>query len=174
MAPKFTQTQIAQHVLKIKEIVKSMKAKNTLPNFTAVRPEDVEKKLARVNSPVIIAQSWNNTVQGGSVPYVLGIYNPDPTPADPLFAHVWVGSGNADPTVGTFLSNVDVRFPRLTEPGFPGLTIAPSSATTLTFDLAVPTTVEKTHYLGNSCLMQVNWHDAGTYLDRGVFPFGVS
>ena len=48
------------------------------------------------------------------VNYNLGIWNPDPVQATSLFAHVWVGSGNIDPTVGTFLLNVDQRFPRRT------------------------------------------------------------
>jgi hypothetical protein len=46
----------------------------------------------------------------------VGIRNPDPSQAIWLFAHAWVGSGNVDPAVGTFLLNVDTRFPRLTEP----------------------------------------------------------
>ncbi len=45
--------------------------------------------------------------------FSLGIYNPDPIQAIWLYAHVWVGSGNVDPVVGTFLGTVDPRFPRL-------------------------------------------------------------
>jgi hypothetical protein len=114
------------------------------------------------------------TNPGGTVNYNLGIWNPDPTQAIWLFAHVWVGSGNVDPTPGTFLLNVDPRFPRLTEPAFDGLTIASNASATLSFALKVPNTVEKTNYLGNSCLIGVNWHDVGRYLDRGVFVFAVN
>jgi hypothetical protein len=71
-----------------------------------------------------------------------------------LFAHVWVGSGNVDPTVGTFLLNVDTRFPRLTEPAFTGLALAAGEMAMLNFTIKVPSTVEKkTNYIGNSCLM---------------------
>jgi hypothetical protein len=84
------------------------------------------------------------------------------------------GSGNVDPVTGTFLLNVDTRFPRLTQPIFDGLTLASGASGTLSFALKVPATVEKTNYLGNSCLMRFNWHDIGTYLDRGVFVFGVT
>ena len=145
--------------------------------FTAVTSEDVERKLNRTNSPMIVSQtgSWTGaTPLGGTFTYNLGLYNPDPTQALGLFAHVWVGSGNVDPTIGTFLLNVDTRFPRLTLPGFAGLTLPAGGSTVLTFSMKVPSTVEKTNYLGNSCLMRFNWHDVGTYLDRGVFVFTVS
>ena len=143
-------------------------------HFTAVTPEEIEKKLKRARSPMIVSQGWGSTTPGGTVNYSLGIYNPDPTQAVWLFAHVWVGSGNVDPTVGTFLLNVDARFPRLTQPTFAGLTLAPGASATLSFALKVPSTIEKTNYLGNSCLMQFNWHDIGKYLDRGIFVFAVS
>jgi hypothetical protein len=41
---------------------------------------------------------------GGTVNLNVGVYNLDPTHAIWLFAHVWVGSSNYDPTVGTFRS----------------------------------------------------------------------
>jgi hypothetical protein len=104
----------------------------------------------------------------------MGVYNPDPIQAIWLFAHVWVGSGNIDRTVGTFLLNVDARFPRLTEPVFDGLTLAAGAFAILNFTIKVPSTVEDTNYLGNCCLMQFNWHDIGRYFDRGVFVFAVS
>jgi hypothetical protein len=64
--------------------------------------------------------------------------------------------------------------PHLTQPAFPGLTLAAGASATLSFALNVPTAVEKTNYLGNSCLMLFNWHDVGAYLDRGIFVFAVS
>ena len=60
---------------------------------------------------MIISQGWSGTAPGGTVNYNLGVYNPDPIQAIWLFAHVWVGSGNIDRTVGTFLLNVDAPFP---------------------------------------------------------------
>ncbi len=80
-------------------------------NFTSVTPEDVARKLERVNSPFIVSQGWNGTTPGGTINFSLGIYNPDPVQAIWLYAHVWVGSGNVDPVVGTFLNNVDARSP---------------------------------------------------------------
>jgi len=175
---KFTPAQIKGHIKKIQDVVEEhRRLVKKGEKFTAVTPEDVERKLNRTNSPMIVSQSgsWTgSTPLGGTFTYNLGLYNPDPTQALWLFAHVWVGSGNVDPTIGTFLLNVDTRFPRLTVPGFAGLTLPAGGSTVLNFSMKVPSTVEKTNYLGNSCLMRFNWHDVGTYLDRGVFVFTVS
>ena len=173
---KWTSAQIKKHVQKIQEVIEQQKRLvKKGESFTAVTPEDIERKLQRTNSPMIVSQSWgSSTPRGGTFTYNLGIFNPDPTDAFWLFAHVWVGSGNVDPTLGTFLLNVDTRFPRLTEPAFDGLLLAAGASTVLSFTMQVPSKVEKTNYLGNSCLMQVNWHDVGTYLDRGVFVFNVT
>ena len=53
--------------------------------------------------------------------------------AESLYVHVWVGSGNVDPVVGTFLLNVDTHFPRLTQPKTFGLQLASVAGTLLTF-----------------------------------------
>ena len=171
---KFTTAQIKEHIRNIQKATEKHKREYKSDHFTAVTPEEIEKKLKRVNSPMIISQGWSGTTPGGTFDYNLGIFNPDPTQANWLFAHVWIGSGNIDPTVGTFLSNVDTRFPRLTEPEAFGLSLAAGASATLSFTIKAPTTVEKTNYLGNSCLMQFNWLDIGTYRDRGVFVFPVS
>ena len=170
---ELTEVQIKEHIQRIEKAVEKNKTENTGEHFTSVTPDEIKSKLRRVNSPMIVSQGWGAAAPGGTVNYNLGIYNPDPTQAIWLFAHVWVGSGNVDPTVGTFLLNVDTRFPRLTQPAFSGLTLAAGASATLSFALEIPTTVEKTNYLGNSCLMQFSWHDVGAYLDRGIFVFRV-
>ncbi len=175
---EWTKAEIEEHIKKIQKVIEEQKRLvKKGESFTAITPEDIKMKLKRVFSPMIVSQtgSWTSpTVPGGTITYNVGLYNPDPTQAIWLFAHVWVGSGNVDPTVGTFLLNVDTRFPRLTQPGFAGLTLAAGASTVLSFTLKVPSTVEKTNYLGNCCLMQFNWHDIGKYLDRGVFVFTVA
>lgn len=170
---KFSAAQIKEHIQRIEKVVETNRAENAGEHFTSVTPEEIERKLKRVNSPMIVSQGWGSVAPGGTVNYNLGIYNPDPTSAVCLFAHVWVGSGNVDPTVGTFLQNVDARFPRLTQPAFSGLTLSAGNSANLSFSLMIPATVERTNYLGNSCLMQFNWHDVGMYLDRGIFVFRV-
>ena len=172
---KWTATEIKKHIKRIQGVIKQQeRLVKKGENFTSVTPEEIKKKLKRVQSPMIVSQGWNSTQPGGTINYNLGIYNPDATRVIWMFAHVWVGSGNVDPTVGTFLLNVDTRFPRLTQPTPFGLTLAAGASAMLSFALKVPTTVEKTNYLGNSCLMQFNWHDVGTYFDRGIFVFEVS
>lgn len=171
---KWTAAQIKKEIKKIEAAIQAHKQESKGEHFTAVTPAEIEKKLKRVNSPMIVSQGWNSATPGGTVNYSLGIYNPDPTTVFWLFAHAWVGSGNVDPDTGTFLLNVDERFPRLTQPPFSGLTLAAGASSVLSFALKVPATAEKTNYLGNSCLMRFNWHDIGTYLDRGVFVFAVT
>ena len=163
-----------EKIKKIQMAVDRAKKENKEKHFTSLTPKEIEKKLKRVKSPMIYFQSWGSTTPGGSFNYNLGIYNPDPNQEIWMFAHVWVGSGNVDPVEGTFLNNVDTRFPRLTLPDFAGLTLAPGASTTLSFTINVPSTVETTNYLGNSCLMRFNWHDVGDYLDRSVFVFDVT
>jgi hypothetical protein len=68
------------------------------------------------------------------------------------FVLIWVGTGNADPIVGTFLLNVDTRFPRLMQPI---LSLTSGSYATLNFSLKIPATVEKgQNFMGQSCLMR--------------------
>ncbi len=172
---KWSSAEVADHIKKIQEVVRKQKQENKLENFTSVSEEELERKFNRANSPMIVSQGWNGGINpGGTVNYNLGIYNPDPSQAIWMFAHVWVGSGNVVSGTGQFLGNIDTRFPRLTEPDFSGLSLGAGASTTLSFSLDVPNSVELTNYLGNSCLMQFNWHDVGTYLDRGVFVFRVS
>ena len=171
---KLTAAEIKAQVERVQKVIEKNKSEHKAEHFTGLTAEEIERKLKRVKSPMIVSQGWNSTTPGGTVNYNLGVYNPDPTQAIWLFAHVWVGSGNVDPVAGTFLLNVDTRFPRLTHPAFSGLTLAAGASATLSYALKVPSTVEKTNYLGNSCLMRFNWHDVGDYLDRGVFVFAVS
>ncbi len=170
----FSAHEIKEHTERINHAIEQHRREHKFEHFTAISPEEIERKLKRVNSPMIVSQGWGSAPLGGTVNYSLGIYNPDPTQAIWLFVHVFVGSGNVDPSTGTFLLNVDSRFPRLTEPAFAGFTLNANASTTLNFTLKVPTNVEKTNYMGNSCLMQLNWHDIGKYLDRGVFIFAIS
>jgi hypothetical protein len=171
---KWTAAQIKEHTKNIEKAVQKFKRGNKKKNFTAITPKEIERKLKRLNSPMIIFQAWTDAVAaGGTVDYEVGVFNPDPTQSTSLFVHVWVGSGNVDLNVGTFLSNVDTRFPRLTQPDFAGLTLASGASATLSFGLKVPTGIEKTEYIGNSCLMMLSWHDVGMYLDRGAFVFTI-
>jgi hypothetical protein len=174
--PKFTDEDIKKHIAKIQELTKEAE-KQQKPNHhvTVVTPEEIDRKLRRVNSPMIVSQGWTSSAPaGGVINYSVGLYNPDPTQAIWLFGHVFIGSGNPDPVTGTFLLNVDDRFPRLTQPDFAGLNIPAGGSASLSYSIVIPANVQKTNYLGNTALMQFNWHDIGTLLDRSVFVFKVT
>jgi hypothetical protein len=102
------------------------------------------------------------------------IHNPDPGGWIWLFAHVFVGPANPITVVGEALRAVDTRFPRLTLPNFPGLSIGPSESHSLTYSVSVPGSIEPSNYQGNTFLYQADWHDVGSYFDRSTFVFKVN
>ena len=113
---KLTAAQIKEQTKKVRSAIAKHKRENKEENFTSLSDDEVVAKLKRVKSPMIVSQGWGGTTPGGTFNYSIGLLNPDPTATFSRDVHVWVGSGNADPTVGTFLLNVDPRFPRLTQP----------------------------------------------------------
>lgn len=172
---KFTEAQKAKIIKTVKEeIEKHKKSVKKGDNFTSLSDDELRDKLDRVNSPMIVAQSWGNTTPGGTFTYNVTINNPDPVTRSGLYAHVFVGSGNTISDTGTFLLNVDARFPRLTQPPFFGLSLAPGASATLSFSIKVPSTIELSNYIGNTALLMLSSHDIGTYYDRGCFPFKVA
>lgn len=178
MAEEPTTVEINEKIKRVEEAIEKHKRENKKEYFVALTGKQIENKLKRAKSPMIVSQSWTTAQLGGRLLYDVNIHNPDPTSAHLLYAHVWVGSGNVDPNVGSFLRNVDTRFPRLTGPPFSqaswGLSLEPDSSAYIDFELRIPGTVEVTNYLGNTCLMQLPLMEDGTYLDRSVFVFSVS
>lgn len=147
--------------------------------FTSVTPEQLENKLQRAQSPMIVWQSWNNTAPpGGAISYSVGVTNPDPVSWSNLAVELSVGDRNPIANNDVFLSDRDTRFPSLAQPPTLGFTLgpagSPNASTSFNFSLNIPNGVEKTGYFGNSVLQQLNFHDVGKYLDRGVFFFGVA
>lgn len=125
--------------------------------------------------PMIMWQGWSGgTAPGGSIQYSFGILNPSATDEVCLFAHAFVGPANFVSDPGAAVQAVDPRFPRLSEPAFPGLMLAAGATASLSFDLRVPSEIEPSNYLGNTLLFRADWHDVGVYLDRGFWPFAVS
>jgi hypothetical protein len=174
--PQLTKKQKETHLKKVlEEIEKQRKSVKKGDNFIAPTEEQVRKKLERVNSPFITLQAWSPTTPGGTFNYQIGITNPDAFTQHSMFVHVFVGPGNLVSGLGDFLLNVDQRFPRLTQPDPFGLSLASGALTTLNFSIKVPSTVEHpTNYIGNAVLLQLNWFDVGTVLDRSVFVFKVN
>ena len=81
-----------------------------------------------------------------------------------------------DPVVGTFLLNVDTRFPRLTEPqyGLAGELDPSPPVHNLSLPVKVPNGVQKTNYLLNVCLMRLGFFDVGVVLDHSNVAFRVT
>jgi hypothetical protein len=123
---------------------------------------------------MIVWQAWlGSTSPGATLSYSFGIYNPSSVQHSWLFAHAFVGPANFVWNPADAIRVVDPRFPRLSEPAFPGLDIGAGTTTSLQFDLDVPTAIERSTYLGNTFLFRAEWHDIGAYIDRGFWPFTI-
>src|SRR5262245_13956858 len=143
--------------------------------FTSITREEFEAKMKRVNSPMIVFQSWNNTSPpGGTINYSIGILNPDPIQWSNLAVSVSIGNRNPIASNDEFLTAFDARFPTYAKPATLGFSLAPGASTTQTFQIKIPAGIEKTGYFGNSALLQISFHDVGKHLDRGCFFFEVA
>ena len=174
---KLTAAKIKEQIKKIQQAIEEEKSRYQDQNLTfiALKPKDIETKLKRMKSPFLIYHAWTGSVPaGGTVSNNVGVWNPDPTQVFGVFAHSWVGSGDVDPVVGTFLLNVDTRFPRLTEPQYPGLLDPSPPVHDFSLPLKVPNGVQKTNYLVNVCLMRLGFLDVGVFLDRSGVAFRVT
>ena len=142
--------------------------------FTAVSKEEFERKLKRVESPIIIWESWTNTAPpGGTIKYTVGVENPDPVDWQNLVVSVSIGNRNAIVDNDQFQTTFDARFPTYAQPAPVGFTLAAGASTSQSFAVAIPGGIERTGYFGNAVLLQMSFHDVGKYLDRGVFFFEV-
>jgi hypothetical protein len=172
---KLTLAEVAKHLENIQAAVEEHRREEEFEHFQSIAPEDLEAKLKRANSPMIISQGWSSTTPGGSVNYSVQIYNPDPVTAFALYVHIFVGLGNVVSDAGLFLLNVDERFPQLTEPAAFGLTIASGASANVSFTINVPGTIDKSKYVGNTAVLQFSpFNDIGAYIDRSVWVFTVS
>ena len=144
-------------------------------HFTALTDDQIREKLRRTNSPMFIGEGWSGSAPvGGTISYNVTITNPDPVSRDSMYVHVFIGPANTASDVGSALRIVDARFPRLSQPGFFGLTLAPSASQSLSFSIKVPAGVEPSNYMGNAFLLQLNSFDVGVYFDRASFVFQVT
>jgi hypothetical protein len=166
-------TSPKEHIRKIEKAVEKHKRKYETDQYTSFRPDEIERMLSLSNNPWIIGYGFNTSTPGGTLPLSVGIYNPGALNGTNLYIHVWIGSGIVDPTGDTFLLNVDTRFPRLTEPGFPGLIVNSLSTADINLTLDIPATIEKTKYLLNICLMKISWRERIIF-DRGIQVIEVS
>lgn len=167
--------RMVEQILKLIEEAKERSKERGEDNFQALTECEIMEKLNSVNTPFLYYQAWSSaTSPGGSINYNTGVYNPDPVNRIWMYAHAFVGPANMVTDTGIALLNVDARFPRLTQPSFPGLTLAPGGSSTLSFTLNVPGSIEPSNYLGNTFLFHGEYHGIGTYYARGFWPFRVN
>src|SRR4030095_2581821 len=175
---KSTTTQLRAHTKAILESIDKEKdvSRKSGQNFISTTSDDIEKRVKAATSPFLSMYGWTKeAAPGGRIELRVFVWNSESKPTPDVYVHVWVGSGNIDPVVGTFLLNVDPRFPRLTRPEPPGLVagdphefpLSPGLKR-LNFSLTLPSALEDSVYLGNICLMQLASYGVGRYLGRGV------
>jgi hypothetical protein len=172
----FSPSEVKKHTVAIQAAVAKHRGERKYEHFQEIDPEDIVKKLQRVNSPMITSQGWGSVAAGGTMTYSVGIFNPDPVPFSSLYVHVFFGSGNPVAGAGEFLLNVDQRLPRVTEPAAFGFTLAATpSSTSILVPVKVPAGLDKGKYIGNAALLQFSpFNDVGKLLDRAVFVMTVT
>lgn len=154
--------------------------------FASLSLDEAKARLSSSADPFFGGFGWSLSAPPGGV--IIGRVSvnfpqPEAIPAESnIYVHVWIGSGNVDPDIGSFLMNVDPRFPRLAEPKVPGLRPGISQVpeipvfgdrSLLAFELQVPFNIEPSVYLGNMCLMRRSSFSVGEVLGRASFAFRV-
>jgi hypothetical protein len=147
-------------------------------NFAAPTTEQILDRLQSAHSPFFSWVGWGVPSPSPGTFYLeTGIFNPDPVGQDALFVHVFIGPASLVADAGQALALVDARFPRLTEPGWPGLALNPSGSAQLDFTIEIPASIEPSNYLVNAFLFQtpVFYGSGGPPpLDHLMVPFGVA
>lgn len=142
--------------------------------FTGLTKEEFEKKMKRVESPMIVGQGWSGSAApGGTISYSVSVLNPDSFGWVWLAVSVSIGNRNAIVSNDEFMTTFDARFPTYAKPAPVGFSLAAGASTSQAFSIKIPVGIEKAGYFANACLLQLNWHDVGKYLDRGVCFFDV-
>jgi hypothetical protein len=173
-------TNRKEHIRNIEKAIERLKreSKKHGRHFTSVTPDRIER-MYNASNPSVLGWSITNSTPGGTVDYVLNVYNSGPFQAMWLYAHIWVGFRLVNPADGTFLVNdVDTRFPRLTGPGGrggQGLTVDPGAQGDIPFTLGVPNTVERGMYCLYACLtMLTNSRADWLLVDRHKVLFEIA
>jgi hypothetical protein len=148
-------------------------------NFAAPTRDQILDRLQSAHSPFFIGVGWGfPTPSPGTFYLETDIFNPDPVDQDALFVHVFIGPAGLVADAGQALALVDARFPRLTEPGWPGLALNPSGSAQLEFHIEIPAGIEPSNYLVNAFLFQTPLFYHGSSgsppLDHLMVPFGVT
>lgn len=140
-------------------------------SFSRLTEEQLVKKLRgeTANSPFITGQGWTSgTTPGNAASYSVSVYNPDPTGYYPIFVSIFFGLFNFLPNedIGEGIAGYLPAWPYMsTEP----FNLASATSANKTFQYVTPSTAPRTTYTGNAILWRGEYHDIGTYYDRGLF-----
>jgi hypothetical protein len=146
------------------EVLRDQATKRGLA-FSSPTTEQLEKKLKSSQTPFINGMSWvSRAPAASSFFYDIYVYNPDPNPYYNLFAYFFFGPANMVSDVGTALLSVDQRLYRAFK-RFPY--IFPNSSGVVEFNYNFPTGIPLGLYMGNGFIFQPDYHDVGSYMDRG-------
>ena len=136
--------------------------------FSGPTREELEKKLRgeTSNSPMINGMSWTSTVPlGGTSNYTVYLANPDPASYYPCFVSVLFGPCNFFDSPADMVISRDTRFPQMNSAP---LQLAAGANGQASFAIPIPSTVQRSTYLGNAIVWRGDFHDKGTYFDRGL------
>ena len=143
--------------------------------FSAITREEFEKKMNRVNSPMIVGQGWSGSgPAGGTLTYNVTVNNPDPVAFGNLAVTAFIGNRNAIANNDQFMTAFDERFGTFSQTPPFGFSLASGASITLSFSIPIPASVPKTGYIGNANLIRLDLHNVGTYLDRSCIMFSVT
>ncbi|MFO0757163.1 MAG: hypothetical protein U0359_11780 [Byssovorax sp.] len=141
--------------------------------FSMVSDADLHRKLAlTAGQPQILGQGWTSgTSAGSNASYSVYIANPGTQSYFPMFVTMFFGLANFAPDIIEGFEGRDLAWPYRTTERF---TLAAGANVTKTFNYVVPPGTGGNTYTGNAVVWAGNWHDIGTYCDRGLFDITVS
>jgi hypothetical protein len=137
--------------------------------FTALTEEELTRKASRetARSPYIFAQGWTSgTTPGSTANYTVSVANPDPDGYYPLFVTIFFGLANFLTDVGGGPPGRNPEWPYVSSEAF---SLLSGQSANQSFTYTTPTTVPLGTYLGNAVFWRGEYHDQGSYLDRGLF-----
>src|SRR5215212_407207 len=136
------------------------KAKKAKLAFVSVDEATLVAKLLRANSPIINWMSWNASLpQGGTLPFSVGVFNPDPVTRDSLFVWAFLGPGDMVVDPVRALLTTDTRFPRHQQPAnSSGLSLSANGSSSVSFQIKIPT-IDPGGYAIHGFLYQFNFFD---------------
>jgi hypothetical protein len=142
--------------------------------FSSPTEEQLTRKIKAETgrSPYIYAQAWTSAATPGSAAsYYVYAANSDPLAYFPVYVTIFFGLANFFDDLAEALDARDRRWPYVSSAR---TYLAAGTAMNTVFNFTTPTGIAFGTYLGNSILWRGEWHDQGTYFDRGLFDVALS